>query len=291
MQTHRWRFPVALGPRRHPGEPLRRGRLPGRSPTCCPAGGCRARASGAWRAAAWTHAWTPSSAPRGRGAGARERRPRAARGAGSITSCARSCRACAWCPRRRRPRAGRSPRPLRAASARRPPLPRRPRAQRAHRARARRLSRVLPPRRHGPRRPPPARARPRPCGGLMEGGFVSRSWLEDALLLAVLETGVPVWALDAERVDGPSGSAPPGRPSAWGRASWRRPAPGPDGRRRRRGPRRRPVRRRRRAKSRAHPTHHNLLLFAVAVDGVPDLHVEEAMFTCVDALGAGPDGE
>ncbi|MDP9347082.1 MAG: hypothetical protein M3P44_15490, partial [Actinomycetota bacterium] len=38
-------------------------------------------------------------------------------------------------------------------------------------------------------------------------GFVSR-WLQDALLLAVLETAVPVWALDAERVDGPPGLPP-----------------------------------------------------------------------------------
>ena len=52
------------------------------------------------------------------------------------------------------------------------------------------------------RRPPSEAAAMR---RLMEGGFVSRSWLEDALLLAVLETGVPVWALDAERVDGPLG--------------------------------------------------------------------------------------
>lgn len=138
------------------------------------------------------------------------------------------------------------------------------------------------------RRPPSEAAAMR---RLMEGGFVSRSWLEDALLLAVLETGVPVWALDAERVDGPLGIRPAGASERLGEgelASDLRPgrlvvadasvavaglfddgvapshAPG------------------------RHTT--NLLLFAVAVDGVPDLHVEEAMFTCVDALGDGLDG-
>jgi hypothetical protein len=40
------------------------------------------------------------------------------------------------------------------------------------------------------------------------------------------------------------------------------------------------------------PTRHTarLHLFALAVDGVPDLHVEEAMFACVDALGGAPGG-
>ena len=126
---------------------------------------------------------------------------------------------------------------------------------------------------------------------LVEGGFVSRSWLEDALLLAVLETGVPVWALDAGRVDGPLGIrparagerlgegelAPDLRPGRVVVADAARPvaelfadavaishAPG-----------KRTV---------------GLLLFALAVDGVPELHVEEAMFVCADALGGG-EGE
>ena len=37
---------------------------------------------------------------------------------------------------------------------------------------------------------------------LKAGGFKSRSLLDDALTVAVMETGVPVWALDADRVDG-----------------------------------------------------------------------------------------
>jgi DNA/RNA-binding domain of Phe-tRNA-synthetase-like protein len=133
------------------------------------------------------------------------------------------------------------------------------------------------------RRPPSEAAAMR---RLVEGGFVSRSWLEDALLLAVLETGVPVWALDAERVDGPLGIRVAGESERLGEGEL-----APDLRRGRMvvadaampvaglfddavAPSHAPTR---------HTT--NLLLFAIAVDGVPDLHVEEAMFTCVDALG------
>ena len=37
---------------------------------------------------------------------------------------------------------------------------------------------------------------------LLQGGFVSVDVVADACLVAVIETGVPVWALDADRVDG-----------------------------------------------------------------------------------------
>ena len=57
---------------------------------------------------------------------------------------------------------------------------------------------------------------------LVRGGFASRGPLEDALLVAVVETGVPVWALDDARLDGPAGAARrPRRASGWGRASTR----------------------------------------------------------------------
>jgi DNA/RNA-binding domain of Phe-tRNA-synthetase-like protein len=36
---------------------------------------------------------------------------------------------------------------------------------------------------------------------LLHGGFRSTGLLDDALLIALVETGVPVWALDADRVD------------------------------------------------------------------------------------------
>jgi DNA/RNA-binding domain of Phe-tRNA-synthetase-like protein len=43
---------------------------------------------------------------------------------------------------------------------------------------------------------------------LTRGGFPSRGRLPDALAIACVETGVPVWALDAERLDGPPGIRP-----------------------------------------------------------------------------------
>jgi DNA/RNA-binding domain of Phe-tRNA-synthetase-like protein len=40
---------------------------------------------------------------------------------------------------------------------------------------------------------------------MLHGGFPPRSLLEDVLLIALLDTGVPVWALDGETVDGQLG--------------------------------------------------------------------------------------
>jgi len=40
---------------------------------------------------------------------------------------------------------------------------------------------------------------------LLQGGFRSENLLDDALLIALSETGVPLWALDAGRLDGPLG--------------------------------------------------------------------------------------
>ncbi len=40
------------------------------------------------------------------------------------------------------------------------------------------------------------------------GGFPSRGRLPDALAIACVETGVPVWALDADVLDGPPGVRP-----------------------------------------------------------------------------------
>jgi DNA/RNA-binding domain of Phe-tRNA-synthetase-like protein len=124
-------------------------------------------------------------------------------------------------------------------------------------------------------------------GRLLHGGFVSRGSIDDALLVAVVETGVPVWALDAERIDGPLGvrgaragerlgegeyadDLVPGRmvvadavaPAAvlFGDVA--------------------PSHRPRRETTR-------LRLFAVAVPGVPALHVEEALLGCSDVLSEG----
>jgi DNA/RNA-binding domain of Phe-tRNA-synthetase-like protein len=118
---------------------------------------------------------------------------------------------------------------------------------------------------------------------LLRGGFVSGSALEDALVLALMETGVPVWALDAGRVDGPLGlrvarsgerlgdgdDLPAGRivvadragPLAvlFGATAADR-LPGRDTER--------------------------LALFAVGAPGVPALHFEEALHCCAGALEA-----
>ena len=54
---------------------------------------------------------------------------------------------------------------------------------------------------------------------LKHGGFRSTGLLADALLLAVVETGVPVWALDDDRVDGPLGIRLTGRSESLGRST------------------------------------------------------------------------
>jgi DNA/RNA-binding domain of Phe-tRNA-synthetase-like protein len=124
-------------------------------------------------------------------------------------------------------------------------------------------------------------------GRLLQGGFVSRGSIEDALLVAVVETGVPVWALDAERVDGPLGlrgaragerlgegeyadDLAPGRMVVADAAAPVAVLFGDIA----------PSRRPRRETTR-------LRLFAVAVPGVPALHLEEAVLGCSDVLSDG----
>ncbi len=113
---------------------------------------------------------------------------------------------------------------------------------------------------------------------LLHGGFRSTDLIHDALLIALVETGVPVWALDADMVDaaglgirssvagdrlGTSASTPtclaPGTLVVADARSvhgllFGEPAPG-------HGPTGRTTR---------------LALFSVGVDGVPAIHVEEA---------------
>lgn len=125
-------------------------------------------------------------------------------------------------------------------------------------------------------------------GRLMHGQFVSRSLLEDALLVALIETGVGVWALDADLVDaaGPGirttrdgdrlGSTEYGKYLQAGRlvvadgesvhaVLFGEVAPGHA------------------------PTvqSNRITLFSIRVDGVPSIHVEEALWICVEALNAG----
>jgi hypothetical protein len=119
---------------------------------------------------------------------------------------------------------------------------------------------------------------------MLRGGFLTTGLLDDVLLIALLDTGIPVWALASEAVDGPLGI----RPSVEGERLGRSPdAPALPPRRLvvadgssplailfgELAPGHRPV-----AATR------NLTLFAVAVAGVPGLYAEEALWTCKTAL-------
>ena len=110
---------------------------------------------------------------------------------------------------------------------------------------------------------------------MKHGGFRSRNLLDDAITIAVMETSVPVWALDAAaldgdlrlRVAGPGESVPPGRLVV---AAAARPvavlfgdiAAGAGVSERTR----------------------EMVLFTVAVPGVPPIHVEEALWTVWDTV-------
>ncbi len=121
---------------------------------------------------------------------------------------------------------------------------------------------------------------------LVQGGFVSRGLLDDALTIALVETGVPLWALDADAVHGelwlrlaragerlggdeqapplPAGQIVVADSHAPLAPLFGEPAPG-------------------------HLVARGttrLLLFALRVDGVPRLHVEEALWRCGETLAA-----
>jgi DNA/RNA-binding domain of Phe-tRNA-synthetase-like protein len=120
---------------------------------------------------------------------------------------------------------------------------------------------------------------------LTSGGFPSRSALDDALTIAVMETGVPVWALDADRVQGEVGLRGAERGERLGTGEYAHDLPagrlvladdaGPvgvlfgalaPGRGVGRGTTR-------------------ITLLALQVAGVPDIHVEEALWIVADAIG------
>jgi DNA/RNA-binding domain of Phe-tRNA-synthetase-like protein len=119
---------------------------------------------------------------------------------------------------------------------------------------------------------------------MLRGGFLSGGMLDDILLIALIDTGVPVWALDSARIDGPLGI----RPSLEGEPLGRSPdAPLlPEGRLvvadaaaalaplfGEVAPGHRPAARSER-----------LTLFALQVPGVPALYVEEALWSSASAL-------
>lgn len=120
---------------------------------------------------------------------------------------------------------------------------------------------------------------------LLHGGFVSRNLVDDARLIALVETGVPVWALDAERVDagglgirvagdgerfGGYPEAPeiePGTVVVADAAAVHAPLFGE-------------------VASEAQPTvtSRHLTLFSVGAPGVPAIHLEEALWIAVEVL-------
>ena len=122
---------------------------------------------------------------------------------------------------------------------------------------------------------------------LLRGGFKSRNLLDDALTIALVETGVPFWALDSEAVEGTLGLRAAGADETLGRAPQALPVPAG-----------RLVVADERSPLAAlfddvaeghgvtrHTTH--MTLFTVRVAGVPQIHVEEAMFTCLEILRSG----
>ena len=112
---------------------------------------------------------------------------------------------------------------------------------------------------------------------MQHGGFESRNLLDDAITIAVMETSVPVWALDAAALDGdlrlraaaPDEGVPRGRLVV---ADAARPvavlfgaiAAGAGVTERTR----------------------EMVLFSVAVPGVPPIHVEEALWTVWDIVAS-----
>ncbi len=119
---------------------------------------------------------------------------------------------------------------------------------------------------------------------LVQGGFVSRGLLEDALTIALMETGVPLWALDADTVEGPLGLR---LAQAGERIGDEEHAPALPAGRIVLADAARPL-----ASLFGEPAAHvavtrrtaTLLLFAVSVAGVPAIHVEEALWSCVETL-------
>ena len=117
---------------------------------------------------------------------------------------------------------------------------------------------------------------------LLQGGFRSLDLISDACLLALLETGVPVWALDSDRIRAGLGIRLAGEPGPG------HPIPGML------------------VVGDAETVHAPLFgdpldghgvgartkrvtLFALGVDGVPAIHVEEALWICVDLLAPAPE--
>ena len=119
---------------------------------------------------------------------------------------------------------------------------------------------------------------------LLHGGYESRSWVDDALLLALVETGVPVLAVDERTLDGPVGLRPARAGERLGTGEHAHDLPPgrlvvADGRR--------PVGVLFGALAPEHDVTRSTRLarlMAVGVAGVPAIHVEEALWACAEAL-------
>jgi DNA/RNA-binding domain of Phe-tRNA-synthetase-like protein len=121
---------------------------------------------------------------------------------------------------------------------------------------------------------------------MLRGGFLSGGLLEDSRLIALVDTGVPVWALDAAAVDGPLGIRMSVEGEPLGRSPRAAEGPLPAGRL--------VVADASAAlamlfgelaadhAAKAGTT--EVMLFATKVAGVPSLYVEEALWMCRAAL-------
>ena len=117
---------------------------------------------------------------------------------------------------------------------------------------------------------------------MLKGGFVSRSRLDDALTIAMIESGVPVHALDADRLAG----APALRPTVAGEALEGRPGDLPAGTLVI-ADERRPVSLLFGAVGSGRgvsPATERTTLLVVGVSGVPEIAVEEALWLAAEIM-------
>lgn len=121
---------------------------------------------------------------------------------------------------------------------------------------------------------------------LVQGGFPSRGLLEDALTIALMETGVPLWALDAATVEGRLGLRLSGEREQLGEGEPATTLPpgrivvGDE-----RGPIALLFGEPAAARAVTKQTR-RVLLFAVVVEGVSALEVDEALWTCAETLAS-----
>ena len=117
---------------------------------------------------------------------------------------------------------------------------------------------------------------------IKRGGFISQNLLDDALTIAIIESGVALRAFDADRVDGPPGI----RQTEAGEELGGRPGPPPPGTLVI-ADSSRPIALLFGATASGRgvdPKTKRTLLAAVQVKGVPDIAVEEAMWLAADVL-------